>query len=148
MLRDRLTTYLKVTAKRANFVSIQNGHMLACDGYHISPVRTGYEQIIAHRTGDLYATTAKKEGEVLGLRYGAAAGLTVPHNVAPAPTLKAGDKFEAGQILAFNTGFFDYDPLNPKQVAFKGSVMARVALMENPLTLEDSCMISQDLLRS
>jgi hypothetical protein len=166
MLRDRLTTYLKVTAKRANFVQIQNGHMLACDGYHVSPVRTGYEQIIAHRTSDLYATTAKKAGEVvsvsphgmvvqysdgskksieLGLRYGSAAGLTVPHNVEPHPTLKAGDTFETGQILAYNSGFFAMDPLNPKQVAFKGSTMARVALMECPLTLEDSCMISQGL---
>jgi hypothetical protein len=153
-------------AKRANFVQIQNGHMLACDGYHVSPVRTGYEQIIAHRTGDLYATTAKQSGTILsinehgmvvqyddgskkaielGLRYGSAAGLTVPHTVVAGHGLKAGDTFSSGDILAYNTGYFDYDPLNPKQVAFKGSVMARVALMECPLTLEDSCMISQGL---
>jgi hypothetical protein len=152
--------------KRANFVSIQNSHMLACTGYHVSPVRTGYEQVIAHRTGDLYATTAKQDGTVvsitphgmivqyadgkkksieLGLRYGAAAGLTIPHKVVPAGSLKAGDAFKAGDILAYNDGFFAPDPLNPKQVAFKGSLMARVALMETPLTLEDSCIITEDL---
>jgi hypothetical protein len=153
-------------AKRVAFVSVQNSHMLACDGYHVSPVRTGYEQIIAHRSGDMFATTAKQEGVVvsmgphgmvvqyadgskkaieLGLRYGSAAGLTVPHTLVPMPTLKAGDAFKSGDALAFNQGFFALDPLNPKQVAFKGSLMARVALMESPMTLEDSCLITQSL---
>lgn len=152
--------------KRVNFTSIQNSHMIACPGYHVSPVRTGYEQVIAHRVSDIYAVTAKQDGVVkaisphgmvvqyadgkekaieLGLRYGAAAGLTIPHSIVPVATLKAGDTFKAGAPLAYNEGFFAHDPLNPSQLAFKGSLMLRVALMETPLTLEDSCVISQEL---
>jgi hypothetical protein len=127
-------------------------------------VRTGYEQVIPHRTSDLYATTAKQDGKVvsvtkdgvlvefadgtrkgvqLGRRFGNAEGLTLPHEVVT--DLNEGDEFKAGDAIAFNTGFFQRDFLNPGQLVMKGGVMARTVLMESAITLEDSSAISKRL---
>jgi len=128
------------------------------------PIRTGYEQIVPHRTSDLFAYSARKNGVVksvsnegivieyedgeelgfeLGRRFGHAAGLIIPHSVIT--TLRKGDKFKVGDIICYNNGFFEADSLNPKQIVLKYSLLARTALLENPITLEDSCAISQDL---
>jgi hypothetical protein len=156
--------------RRVNFISIQHGHTVACAGYHASAVRTGYEQVIAHRTNDIFALTAKKPGKVtaisetgmvveyddgtkegieLGRRFGAAEGATIPHEIRAA--VKFGQKFKVGDLLSFNEGFFEKDFLDPSQVLWKPGVTVKVALMESPLTLEDSSAISQKvshLLRS
>lgn len=148
--------------KRVNFVAIQQGHQISCKGYGAAAVRTGYEQVVAHRTSDLYATTAKQDGRVVsvskdgilvefkdgtkkgiqtGRRYGQAEGLTIPHEVVT--ELEAGDEFKAGDILAYNSGFFKRDMLNPKQVVLKSGLLARTVLMESAITLEDSSAISK-----
>jgi hypothetical protein len=156
--------------KRVNFIAIQQGHGVSCAGYHANAVRTGYEQVVAHRTSDLFAFTAKKPGKVVGLteegllveyedgtkqgfelgrRYGNAEGATIPHEVRASVTL--GQKFKVGDLLVFNEGFFEPDVMDPSQVVWKAGVTVRVALMESPLTLEDSSAISKktaDLLRT
>ncbi len=156
--------------RRVNFVSIQHGHGVACAGYHGAAVRTGYEQVVAHRTGDLFAYTAKKPGKVislsetgmvvefddgekkgiqLGRRFGNAEGAVIPHEVRA--SVKLGEKFKVGKLLSYNEGFFEQDFLDPSQVIWKQGVTVRVALMESPLTLEDSSAISRktaDLLRT
>jgi hypothetical protein len=150
--------------KRVNFVAIQNGHGLACDGYRQSSVRTGYEQVLPHRTGDLFATTAKQSGKVIsknktgvvieyadgskkgiaiGRRFGNAAGLTIPHGVVC--DLEEGAKFAEGDIIAYNNGFFERDFLNPKQVVWKVGVTVKTVLWESNQTLEDASSISQRL---
>lgn len=147
--------------KRVNFIAIQHGHGVACAGYHANAVRTGYEQVVAHRTSDLFATTAKKPGKVisldergivvqyddgtkqgieLGRRFGSAEGATIPHEVRAA--LKLDQKFKVGDVIAYNEGFFEPDVLDPSQMVWKAGVTVRVALMESPLTLEDSSAIS------
>lgn len=147
--------------KRVNFVGIQHGHGIACKGYRAAALRTGYEQVIAHRTSDLYATTAKQDGRVvsvnqhgivvefadgskkgvqLGRRYGAAEGLTIPHEVIT--ELKEGDEFKAGDVIAYNPGFFQRDFLNPKNVIWKVGLLVRTVLLESTQTLEDSSAIS------
>jgi hypothetical protein len=164
MARDRLTTYPKIMPKRVNFISIQHSHGVSCEGYRQSPVRTGYEQVIGERTGDLYCVTAKKPGKVisvndygivveyedgerigveLGRRYGAAAGLTIPHQVVT--TLKAGAEFKPGDAIAYNSGYFEPDVLNPKQVIWKSSLLVNTVLMESASTLEDSSEISREV---
>lgn len=147
--------------KRANFIGIQHSHGVACNGYHQMYVRTGYEQVIAQRTSDMYAVAAPKDGVVvsvsktgvlvkyadgkqrgyeIGRRFGNAAGLTIPHEVVA--NVKVGQEFKRGDILTYNTGFFEPDILNPKNVAWKAGVLLRTALMEVPETLEDSSAIS------
>jgi hypothetical protein len=152
----------KDDAKRVNFVGIQHSHAIACEGYTQAPVRTGYEQILAHRTSDLYAFTAKKDGKVisvtdtgmiveyadgtrkgidLGRRYGNAAGLTVAHMVVA--DVHEGQEFKAGDLLCHNTGFFERDMLNPNGVVWKAGAIVKTVLMESTDTLEDSSAISK-----
>lgn len=147
-----------------NFIGIQNRHVVACEGYVQPHVRTGYEQVIPHRVGDMFAVTAKQAGKVisrnddgvvveyvdgtkqgitLGRRFGNASGLTIPHQIHS--DLKEGDSFAVGDPLAWNTGFFERDVLNPNQIIWKSATMCRVALMESPDTLEDSSAISTSL---
>jgi hypothetical protein len=130
-------------------------------GYRQSPVRTGYEQVIAHRTSDLFALTAKKPGQVvsvsetgivvkyddgeekgyeLGRRFGNAAGLTIPHNVVS--EMKAGQKFKEGDLICYNDGFFERDILNPNNVVWKAGIMVKTVLLESTQTLEDASSIS------
>lgn len=148
--------------KRVNFIGIQHSHGVACDGYGPSPVRTGYEQVIAHRTSDLFAMTAKKPGKVvsisatgivvqyddgekkgyeIGRRYGDAAGLVIPHNVVA--DVREGQKIKEGDLICHNDGFFEKDLLNPNGVVWKAGVMVKTALMESTITLEDSSAISK-----
>lgn len=162
MLRGRLTTYLKISPKRVNFVGIQNSHTVSCQGYQPPVVRTGYEQVIAHRTSDMFAYSARKNGKVisvnetgivieyedgeqkgieLGRRYGTAAGLTIPHEVIT--DLKIGQKFKEGEVIAYNSGFFQRDFLNPDNVVWKSGISIKVALMESTKTFEDSSSISK-----
>lgn len=126
------------------------------------PVRTGYEQVIAQRTSDLFALSAKKPGKIvsvsetgmvveyedgevkgieLGRRYGRSAGLVIPHDVST--DLKEGQKFKKGDLLCYNKGFFEKDILNPNNVVWKAGIVVKTALMESPLTLEDSSAISK-----
>jgi hypothetical protein len=150
--------------KRVNFVGIQHSHGIACDGYRQSAVRTGYEQILAQRTSDLFAYAARKDGKViskkdsailieyedgtqkgieLGRRYGSAAGLTIAHDVVS--KLNPGSSFKKGDIIAYNTGFFEKDILNPDNVIWKMGVMAKTVLWEASETHEDASSISQRL---
>jgi hypothetical protein len=150
--------------KRVNFIAIQHSHGVACEGYHQPQVRTGYEQVIPQRTGDLFSVTAKQAGKVisrtgegiifeyadgtrqgveLGRRYGNAAGLVIPHSIVSG--LQEGDKFKSGDAIAFNAGFFEHDVLNPGHIIWKSSMSVTTALMESADTLEDSSAISQRL---
>lgn len=148
-------------ARRVNFVSIQNSSSTFVKHARPTPVRTGYERVMAHRTSDLYATTAKADGVVtrlskgavevtykdgsikaieLGQRFGNVAGLTVPHELTTA--LKQGDKVKEGEILAYNQHYFELDPLDKTQALWKAGVLLNTALFESPETLEDSSMLS------
>lgn len=147
-------------------MSIQNSHTVACDGYMTLPVRTGYEQVISHRVGEGYCTVAeedgvveslddkggvvvyksgKKQGFLLGRRFGKAGGQTIPHTMTT--VLKVGDKVKADDVIAFNKGWFEPDYFNKGQVLYKAGVLANVALIETPQTHEDACTISEDFSR-
>ena len=148
--------------KRVNFISIQHGHGVACEGYTQPQVRTGYEQTLSARNSDLFAVIARQPGKVrsvtstgiivdyadgtsqgveLGRRYGKAAGLVIPHEVVT--PLQAGSSFDAGDALAYNAGFYEPDILNPKQVIWKSGRTVKTVLMEAADTLEDSSSISR-----
>ena len=145
-----------------NFISIQHGHGVACEGYTQPQVRTGYEQTLSARNSDLFAVIARQPGKVrsvtstgiivdyadgtsqgveLGRRYGKAAGLVIPHEVVT--SLQAGSSFDAGDALAYNAGFYEPDILNPKQVIWKSGRTVKTVLMEAADTLEDSSSISR-----
>lgn len=149
---------------KCNFVGIQQSQAIAAEGYVPSPVRTGYEQVVAHRTDDIFAYSAKQDGKVIevtdelltieykdgtrksveiGRRFGVASesNRVVPHQIAT--QFKAGQSFKKGDILTYNTGFFEPDRFNPGQVVWKVGILAKTALMETAATLEDSSIISE-----
>ena len=157
---------LKISPKRVNFIGIQNRHVVPCESYTQPALRTGYEQVVPYRVGSLFAVMAKKSGKVissnaegviveyedgervgaqLGRIFGNASGLTIPHTVAT--TLKEGDTVAVGDPIAYNTGFFERDFLNPRQIVWKSSILARTVLLESPDTLEDSSAVSTRLSR-
>lgn len=147
---------------KSNFIGIQNSQGIFADGYQPTPLRTGYEQVVAHRTTDIFAATAEQDGVVtevtkeaivvtyadgskqhveLGKRFGNAAGITYPHEVVT--DLKKGSKIKRGDVLAYNRKFFETDTFNPGQVVWKAGVMCTTALIDNIDTLEDGSAISQ-----
>lgn len=153
-------------AKRVNFISIQQSHVVAAAGYSPSPLRTGYEMVLAHRVDDIFAATAKADGVVtevteesitikyddpelpllkvaIGRYYGIVSGTTVPHDIVT--DLVVGDRVSKDHVVVWNSGFFERDIIQPTQVVWKAGVMVRTALMETPDTHEDSSAISQDL---
>lgn len=152
------------SAQRLNMVSIQQDHAVSCNGYHAPYVRTGYEQVLAHRVSSAFATQAEQDGKVLevtkdsivveykdgskkgyqiGTIFSRSSDMTVPHNLKT--DLKAGAKVKAVDILTYNSGFFSRDTLNPKAVVWKNSLLARVALLESRQTHEDACALSSQL---
>jgi hypothetical protein len=145
-----------------NFVAIQQEHSIACAGYRQFTVRTGYDNVVAHRTSSMFAFTAKKPGKVrsldpkgiiidyadetvqgyeLGRRYGNAAGLTVAHNIVTA--LKVGDDVAIGDVVCYNDGFFEPDFFNLKEVVWKNATNVKTVLWESTQTLEDASSISK-----
>ncbi len=150
--------------KRINLGSIQQTAMVSSSGSKVMPVRTGYEQIIAHRCADRFATMAKQDGKVvsvsntaivveykdktkqsvaLGTLHGVASGAVIPHTVVT--DLSPGDTVKQGDALAWNQGYFKRDYLNKGGCSMVGGVPARVAFIENTDTLEDGSAISERL---
>lgn len=148
--------------KRTNFINVQYTHTIAIEGNDIQPLRTGYEEVIAHRADPLYAITAEEDGTItkltknslelsyksgaktthrIGTIFGKVSSIHIPHKIICDRTV--GYRFKAGEVIAFNIGYFKRDYFNPTQVAFMSGYMASVALMESTDTLEDSCAISQ-----
>lgn len=128
------------------------------------PVRTGYESVIAHRVGKLYAFSSQQAGKVLevsprhilveyedgskdscelGRRFGVVAGTHVPHDIVT--DLRAGDVFNRTEILAWNTGFYLRDRFNPRQVLGKTATLVKTAIVDSSDTHEDSSAISERL---
>lgn len=156
--------HAKIKAKRRAFVGIQQAHTVATRGYEPNMVRTGYENVIGQRTGEMFASSAKQDGKVitktdhgilveykdgtrkgfaLGMLYGKAEGSVYPHTLVS--NMREGQKFRKGDYISYNTGFFEPDHLAPGSLVYKGSMMVRVALPEAPETHEDSSAISAAL---
>jgi len=151
-------------SKRINFIPIQQQQGIYCDGNEPTPVRTGYEQVVAQRTTGLFASAAEQDGEVvsvnsraltvryadgselrlpLGLNHGTATGVVYPHLLTT--QLTAGTAFKRGDTLTYNSKYFTPDRLTPNQVVWKAGVMANTVLIDDVDTLEDGSTISEEL---
>lgn len=150
--------------KRIGFISVQHQQGIFADGYDLTPMRTGYETVVAQRTTSAFATTAEQAGVVesiskhaikvryadgtfdtvpLGLYHGIAAGHTYPHTLKT--DLKVGQAFNEGDTLSYNSKYFKPDRYTPGQVSWMSGVLCNVAFMEKITTLEDGCEISEDI---
>lgn len=82
-----------------------------------------------------------KQGYELGRRFGNAAGLVIPHEVAT--PLKVDETFETGQPICYNTGFFEIDFFDSKRIVLKNALNVRTVLWESLQTLEDASSITE-----
>lgn len=149
--------------KRVNFIAIQHAQTVHAEGYTPTPLRTGYERVMALRTDDLFAYAAKEDGRVveldedkivveykngeqrtvfIGRRFGKAADAMIPHTVVT--DLKVGQRFKKGHVITYNKEYFTRDKLDKTQVLWKAGVIAKTALLEGTDTIEDSSAISKD----
>lgn len=146
------------------FINTQHSHTIASDAYRQPYLRTGYEFVIGKRTGKLFSTAAQEDGKVvsvsekglivsyisgeqvgieLGRVYGKAEGTVYPHYIVT--PYQEGEKFKKGDVLAYNTKFFEPDFLDPKQIILKTNHVVNTAFLEVPQTHEDSCAISEKI---
>lgn len=150
--------------KRINFINIQNSQTTHCKHYTPMPARTGYERVLAHRTDELFAKTARTDGKVtnksenvitvtysdgevvsyeIGRRFGRWGGYNLPHDIHT--DLKVGDAVKLGTPIVYNKQFFERDYLDKNQVIYKTGILARTVLWEGVDTLEDSSALSLKL---
>lgn len=130
-----------------------------------SRIRTGYERVISNMVGRDFAGIAEENGEVtaidtkarlvevtyksgkidvfkFGEYYNEFQGFHVTQDIEC--IVKVGQKVEKGDVITYNKGFFNVDPVT-KQLDFSIGILANVALMETDVTAEDSTEISQSL---
>jgi len=148
--------------KRGTFTSTQASQAVSAQNYTPNILRTGMENLVAHRTSDLYSKVAAQEGKVtevmddalrvtykdgttdvypLGLKIGEASGEY--HRHTRVTDLKVGDKFNKGDVLGWDEQWFARDPFCPGQVAWKAGRMVRIALVEDQDVYEDSLAIAK-----
>ena len=148
--------------KRIMFITTQQSHTIASGIYRQPYLRTGYESVIGKRTSKMFSFAAeedgviesltqkglviayssgKKTGVALGRVYGKAEGTTYPHDIVT--PYKQGDKVKRGDIIAYNTKFFEPDFIDPKNIIMKASGVARVAFKEGNSEHEDSNSLSK-----
>lgn len=150
--------------KRINFVSIQNSHTIAADGYKQPIIRTGFEYVMPYKVGKLYCVVAKDDGKViaktnklltveyktgkvesypLGDRYGKMEGSIYPHHLVT--DLDVNSKFKKDGYLTYNKNFFEKDWLDETKLVMKFGRNVTVALTMNDEVYEDSSAISSEL---
>jgi hypothetical protein len=84
-----------------------------------------------------------KRGVNLGRQYGKAEGSVYPHDIVT--DMKEGQVFKKGDPVAYNSGFFEKDTLDPSKIIMKNSTLVTTALYESNQTHEDSSSISAKL---
>ena len=85
----------------------------------------------------------ERKGIQLGRLHGKAEGSVYPFDIVS--PLQGDDTFKKGDVICYNTGFFEPDMLNPKQVVWKSSLMVTTLLAETSQTFEDSSSVSKEL---
>lgn len=152
--------------KRQGFISVQSAHKIPMKGAIVYPVRTGYEHAMAHRLDNRYSYVAKGDGVIrfnqsptvkveysddtlgmetitIGDRFANSKGTTFHHHIVC--DLPEGIIVKKGDVLVYNRDFFERDIFEPTQVIMKLATIAKVALVENNDTLEDSSLITANL---
>jgi len=80
-----------------------------------------------------------------GTKFSSVAGSFLKQTIVV--NVKSGDSIKRGDVIAYNSGFFELDPFDSRQVTWKHGIMASVALMECNDTVEDSNAVTEDFSR-
>lgn len=147
----------KDDTKRTLFSGVQQSQVMAAYNYVPNPLRTSYDSVLAYRTSELYSSVTKKAGKVtevtdygmmveyedgttdkfpLGYEIGKGAGEY--HKHMKITDREVGYEFKAGEILAWDSMFFARDLVDPTRVVWMSGGLARIALIEDQFTFEDS----------
>lgn len=150
--------------KRNNFIGIQSAHVVTINDMRPPYVRTGYEAVLPLRAGDKFVTIAEDTGHVskitnneVVVKYGNRE-VKYPlyewtskeesgscYNYRMVTSLREGDKVNKDDTITYNNAFFQPDIFNRKRVIYVQGTVARVAIIENQETFEDSGTISEAL---
>ena len=157
-----------ITSKRSVFTNVQLSHYVPSESYTMSRVRTGFERVMGELTQPPFAYCAKDKGKIedineklhlIKVRYkdyvevveygetysnNSANGIFLVQNIEINPKIKKGSSVKKGDLIVYNTGFFDYDPMDNK-ADWKIGINGLVAFMEDSKAIEDSCIISKSL---
>jgi len=133
------------------------------DNAQVLPVRTGYETLIADRLSGKFVKKAKDDGVITGKTK---TSVTVKYKdgskekfslkawsskeeahatyLHPMETLfSKDDKFKKGDVIVYDSLFFEPDIFDSKSVVMKTGMVVRTQYVESQLTYEDSMAISQ-----
>lgn len=154
----------KDDANRIGFVGTQSEHRIPIKGAMPMPIRTGYENIVAHKTDKGFTFVAPQDGKVvekkndvvifeykdgrkdaveIGLKMASSKGHYYKHHLVC--DYEVGESFKKGDVLIFNEQFFVRDILCPGQVVQINYILASTALVDFEETLEDGCCVSEHL---
>ena len=148
-----------------SFIGHQSTHMIPVKRVDRWRVRTGYERVIAQYAGRNYAGVAEQDGKVTdidpstqlctikykdgsidkfkyGETYSEHESVMTTHNLVL--IVKVGQQVKKGDVITYNEHYFYRDPMT-NQVDFCIGVKAKVALLENDVSLEDATEISSRL---
>lgn len=134
-----------------------------------SRIRTGFEEVVAHRTNPPFAYAAEDDGKIekidekasiatifypkLKKRVAVKFGEEYTNNggggfyctqVITLNNFKEGDSFNRGDVIAYNSQFFTSDPYS-KQVTWNIGVLTNTVIIDSNSTLDDSSIISTKL---
>jgi hypothetical protein len=151
--------------KRTNFISIQNSHIVPIKGQSQAYVRTGYDNVLPYRVNERFAFMAPQPGLVkkvskkkikvvfkdksektltLGkVSTKIESGVGYVHELIT--PLKKGDMFKEGDVIMYNSAFFEPDFFDKSKIVYKAAKSIRVAMLESKQTHEDSCAVSKDI---
>lgn len=103
---------------------------------------------VTHRD-DFAVVVTYEDGTVdstpIGSQYGTAEGTSYLHPIVS--PLRQGDDINEGDVIAYNTNFFEPDWLNPNVIVYKTQFITPVALTVSNDVHEDSCSISEETSR-
>ena len=127
--------------------------------------RTGYEKIMPILADNMYAYTAKEDGEVIDINedikmvtikyksgklytftyddlYGISSDVVTTQKQVL--KVKKGQKFKKNDVLRYNPEIFEVDFENPSSVAMKHGITGTITLVDTSMTFEDSNIISKE----
>ena len=148
---------------RNNFATIQTSHLEESHGSQPPIVRTGVESVLAYKIPETFVKRAKQDGVVAeidektnkiyvvykdgskdiieyGMHLNRNSNFFVENDLQC--RVKKGTKLKSGDIIAFNKGWFVDEGDN---VVYKSGPLARLVMLENESTEEDSSIISEGL---
>ena len=153
--------------KRANFCNIQLSHHVPTPNMKPCRMRTGFEMVIPQKTSEMFVGKARFDGKIslidpklnivtvsyknkttdvfeYGNVIGYSPSIRVNHKIDIIPGLKVGSTVKKGDAITYHSEFFQFDPIM-KQLSWNHGIPANVAIMAKDITLEDSCMLSSEL---